>query len=165
MHECLVVSSSLWPHGAWWDFSRQEYWSGLPFPFLGNLSSPGIEPMSRALAGLICSVTSDSFRPGGLQPTRLLCPWGFSRQEYWSGLPCSPPGDLPNPGIKPTFPTLQVDSLLTESLGGFFTTEPPRKPLGSTIIAIICEILVLRMWVFYYKTILKEAKNLPKGRI
>ena len=29
---------------------------------------------------------------------------GFSRQEYWSGLPCSPPGDLPNPGIKPVFP-------------------------------------------------------------
>ena len=26
---------------------------------------------------------------------------GFSRQEYWSGLPCPPPGDLPNPGIKP----------------------------------------------------------------
>ena len=30
---------------------------------------------------------------------------GFSRQEYWSGLPCPPPGDLPNPGIKPTSPT------------------------------------------------------------
>ena len=28
---------------------------------------------------------------------RLLCPWGFSRQEYWSGLPCPPPGDLPEP--------------------------------------------------------------------
>ena len=31
-----------------------------------------------------------------------LCPWGFFRQEYWSGLPCLPPGDLHNPGIKPT---------------------------------------------------------------
>ena len=30
---------------------------------------------------------------------------GFSRQEYWSGLLCPPPGDLPNPGIKPTSPT------------------------------------------------------------
>ena len=29
-----------------------------------------------------------------------LCPWGFSRQEYWSGLPSPPPGDLPDPGIK-----------------------------------------------------------------
>ena len=31
-------------------------------------------------------------------PTRLLSPWGFSRKEYWSGLPCPPPGDLPKPG-------------------------------------------------------------------
>ena len=28
-------------------------------------------------------------------------PWGFSKQEYWSGLPCPPAGDLPKPGIKP----------------------------------------------------------------
>ena len=39
---------------------------------------------------------------------------GFSRQEYWSGLPCPSPGDLPNPGIKPmppVSPALQADSL------------------------------------------------------
>ena len=36
---------------------------------------------------------------------------GFSRQQYWSGLPCPPPGDLSDPGIKPASPTLQVDSL------------------------------------------------------
>ena len=35
---------------------------------------------------------------------------GFSRQEYWSGLPCCPPGDLPDPGIKPGSPALQTDS-------------------------------------------------------
>ena len=35
---------------------------------------------------------------------------GFSRQEYWSVLPCSPPGDLPDSGIKPTSPALQADS-------------------------------------------------------
>ena len=46
---------------------------------------------------------------------------GFSRQKYWSGLPFPSPGNLPNPGIKPTSPELQVDS---------FTTEPPGKPLG-----------------------------------
>ncbi|XP_055423086.1 uncharacterized protein LOC129643032 isoform X2 [Bubalus kerabau] len=34
---------------------------------------------------------------------RLLCPWGFSRPEDWSGLPCPPPGDLPDPRIEPTF--------------------------------------------------------------
>ena len=36
---------------------------------------------------------------------------GFSRQEYWSGLPFSSPGDLPDPGIEPICPTLQADSL------------------------------------------------------
>ena len=39
---------------------------------------------------------------------------GFSRQEYWGGLPCSPPGDLPDPGIKPMPPVvfaLQANSL------------------------------------------------------
>ena len=44
----------------------------------------------------------------------------FSRQEYWSGLPCSPPRDLPNPGIKPTSPVasaLQADSLLLSHEG------------------------------------------------
>ena len=46
---------------------------------------------------------------------------GFSRQEYWSGLPCPPPGDLPDPVIKPA-------SLMSPALAGrFFTTEPPGK--------------------------------------
>ena len=36
---------------------------------------------------------------------------GFSRQEYWSGLPCPPPGDLPNPGVKPVSLYWQADSL------------------------------------------------------
>ena len=39
---------------------------------------------------------------------------GFSRQEYWSGLPFPSPGDLPNPGIKPRSPALQADALPTE---------------------------------------------------
>ena len=39
---------------------------------------------------------------------------GFSRQEYWSGLPFPSPGDLPNPGTEPRSPALQADSLLTE---------------------------------------------------
>ena len=45
---------------------------------------------------------------------------GFSRQEYWSGLPFPSPGDLPNPGIEPRFPALQTDAL---------PSEPPGKPL------------------------------------
>ena len=45
---------------------------------------------------------------------------GFSRQEYWSGLPFPSPGDLPDPGIKPRSPAMQADAL---------TSEPPGKPL------------------------------------
>ena len=44
----------------------------------------------------------------------------FPRQEYWSGLPFPPPGDLPDSGIKPKSPSLT---------GEFFTPEPPGKPL------------------------------------
>ena len=46
---------------------------------------------------------------------------GFSRQEYWSGLPVPSPGDLPNPGIEPGSPTFQADAL---------TSEPPGTPLN-----------------------------------
>ena len=42
---------------------------------------------------------------------------GFSRQEYWSGLPFPSPGDLPDLGIKPRFPALQADSLPSEPQG------------------------------------------------
>ena len=47
---------------------------------------------------------------------------GFSRQEYWSGLPFPSPGDLPDPGIKPMSPALA---------GRFFTTAPPGKPVNA----------------------------------
>ena len=49
-----------------------------------------------------------------------LLPMGFSRQEYWSGLPCPPPGDLPNPGIEPespVSPAFQAVSLLLSHQG------------------------------------------------
>ena len=41
-------------------------------------------------------------------PARLLCPWGFSKQEYWSGLPCPPPGDRPSPQIEPRLHWRQI---------------------------------------------------------
>ena len=63
------------------------------------------------------SVVSNSLRPQELEPPRFLCPWGFSRQEHWSGSPCPLPGDLSNPGIKPRSPELQADPLLPESPG------------------------------------------------
>ena len=46
----------------------------------------------------------------------------FSTQEYWSGLPFPPSGDLPNPGTEPRSPALPALA------GGFFTTEPPGNP-------------------------------------
>ena len=49
----------------------------------------------------------------------------FSRQEYWSGLPCPPSGNLPNPGIKPGSPTLQAESL-------------PSGPRGKAVFMIKC---------------------------
>ena len=86
------------------------------------------------------SVMCDSLRPHGLQSewvkslshVRLFAtPWtvayqappsmGFSRQEYWSGLPFPSPGDRPDPGIEPGSPALQADAL---------TSEPPGKPNG-----------------------------------
>ena len=65
----------------------------------------------------VCSVTSvmsDHLWPYWLYPMRLLCLWGFSRQEYWSGLPCPPPGDFPDPGIEPGSPA-SAGELLTTS--------------------------------------------------
>ena len=58
-----------------------------------------------------CSVASDAVTPWtDCGPLSM----GFSRQEYWSGLPFPSPGELPNPGLKPGSSALQADSLLSE---------------------------------------------------
>ena len=57
---------------------------------------------------------------------------GFSRQEYWSGLPFPSPGDLPDPGIKPGSPALRADALPSEAPG----------KLGSMCILILNDISV-----------------------
>ena len=67
------------------------------------------------------SVMSDSATPRTVALQALLS-MGFSRQEYWSGLPFPSPGDLPDPGIEPA-------SLVSPALvGGFFTPAPPGMP-------------------------------------
>ena len=104
-------------------FLQEEYWSGLPCPPPGDLPDPGIELGSPALhadslpaklpgkARLCVSVLSRFSR------VRLFAtPWtvahqvplsmGILQEEYWSVLPCPPPGDRPNPGIEPRSPTL-----------------------------------------------------------
>ena len=71
--------------------------------------------------GLCCapSVMSKSLWAHGLQPARLLCPWRFSRQECWSGLPSPPPEDLPNP---------RDGTQVSCTMGRFSTTVPLGKP-------------------------------------
>ena len=54
-------------------------------------------------------------------------PLSVDRQEYWSGLPSPPPGDHPDPRIKPRSPAFQADSLLS---------EPPRKPMNTGIVSL-----------------------------
>ena len=61
---------------------------------------------------------------------------GFSRQEYWSWLPCPPPGDLTDPGIKPT-------SLMPPALAGmFFTTSSPWEALNGGYLHINISIYI-----------------------
>ena len=57
---------------------------------------------------------------------------GFSRQEYWSGLPFPSPGDLPDPGIKPGSPAFQADAL---------TSEPPGKSAGEYLLGRFYQII------------------------
>ena len=67
-----------------------------------------------------CSVVSDSFATPWTVACQAPLSMGFSRQEYWSGLPFPSPGDLPDPGIKPGFLIFRADSL---------RPEPPGKPI------------------------------------
>ena len=58
---------------------------------------------------ILCCLVRKShrlLRPRGLQPTRLLCPWGFPGEECWGGLSFPSPGALPNPGTESTSPAL-----------------------------------------------------------
>ena len=80
------------------EFSRPEYWSR-PFPSLGDLPNPGIEPRSSTLQA--DSLPAEP--PGKPKNTGVGSP--------------SLPTDLPNPGIEPGSPALQADSLLTELSG------------------------------------------------
>ena len=64
----------------------------------------------------VCLVTQTPWTVAHQAPLSM----GFSRQEYWSGLPFPSAGDLPDPGIEPRSPALA---------GTPFTTEPPGKPI------------------------------------
>ena len=123
-------------------FSKQEYWSGLPFPSPGGLPNSGNEPMSPAGHNLKNKGHSIVLKPPCVSSMDIngrwssinksesvgkltqLCPtlcdprtiqsMEFSRPEYWSGYPFPSPGDLPDPMIEPRSPALQADSLPAE---------------------------------------------------
>ena len=90
-------------------FSRQEYWSGVPFPSPGDLPNPGIKAGSPALQ-------TRRFTVWATREALFVTPWTiahqaspsmeFSRHEYWSRLPFHSPGDLPYPGIEPRSPNI-----------------------------------------------------------
>ena len=78
-----------------------------------------------------------------------LCdPWGFSKQECWSGLPCPPPGDLLNPGTECRSPTLQMDSLLSEL---------PGKPMF-----LIFSLILFLIWISFCSLTLSIASFILK---
>ena len=58
---------------------------------------------------------------------------GFSRREYWSGLPFPSPGDLPNPEIEPGSPTFQADALTSESPGKLSEISQTQKDKYCTV--------------------------------
>ena len=120
------------------EFSRQEYWSGLPFPSPGDLPHPWIKPSSPALQAdsllsepprkhqkissvLVHSVTSNSATPWTIVHQAPLS-MEFSSQEYWSRLPFPTLGDVPDPGIKFEF-------LASPAWAGRFFTIEPREEL------------------------------------
>ena len=115
-------------------FPRQEYWSELPFPPPGDLPDPGSKVISFAspvLAGKFyiteppgkcfdcttCVLVTQSCPTPWTVAHQAPVSMEFSRQEYWSGLPSSSPGDLPDPGT-------ELASLMSPALAGwFFTTN------------------------------------------
>ena len=138
-------------------FPGQDYWSGLPFPSPGDLPNPRIKPVSLHWQNYSLPLSPLGSRRYWLADVCVCmlhicmllqpCPtlWdpvtvahqaplsmGFSRQEYWSGLPCPPPGDLPDPGAEPT-------SLTSPALvGRFFTTSATWENHQLYVFVCIC---------------------------
>ena len=117
---CWLSPSRIQPCGHLSTQRRLELCHHLPLlpPVAAELPEP-----PRAGAGLSCMLAKSlQSSPTLCDPKDYSLPGAsvhgrFTRQEYWSGLPCPPPGDLPNLGIEPMFPALQLNSLLSEPAG------------------------------------------------
>ena len=147
MLSCVQLCETLWTvaHQAplSMGFPRQDYWEGCHFLlqgiFLTQVSNPCL--LSWQVDSLPLYHLGSTGTPSVCviitQSCLILCnqaslSMGFSRQEYWSGLPCPPPGDLPDPEIEPRSPALQADSL---------PYEPPGKPVTPSMYCYFCNFL------------------------
>ena len=144
---CVQSLSCLWLFATPWTvagqarlsvgFPRQYYWTGLPFSLQEIFPTHRWNPDGTRLS-CVCCIAGGFFtlEPLGNMLVTQLCPalcdpmhcsrqaplsMEFSRQEYWSVLPFTSPGDLPHPGFEPRSTALQADSLPSQL--------PPGKPL------------------------------------
>ena len=124
----------------WATRGAQEYRSGWPIPSPGELPDPGITQGPPALHADYLPAEPPGkphlyytyIHTSLIRVQLFVIPWTvahhaplsmeFSRQEYWSGLPFPSPECLSNPGIEPSSPALQVDSLLSEPPGMYIFT-------------------------------------------
>ena len=100
------------------------------------------------------SVVSDS-ATHGLVAHQAPLSMGFSRQEYWRGLPFPAPGDLPNPGIEPASPALQADSLPLSHLGSLVHAMFHSNTLNMQV----CLISTTALWGFTDDTVRHRGGN------
>ena len=118
-------SWSPWPHG--WDRCLACVSRPPSLPQLTGIFK-SLQPRLNLFLLLIrvCAQLCQLFETPGTVAHQAPLSMGFSRQEHWSGLPCPPPGDLPNPGIAPL-------SLTSPALaGGFFTPRATWKALSDS---------------------------------
>ena len=109
---CVCTHAHAWVYNGMWD------WIGKWDQIIGISGRIGSYSGACYTDDLLCcwlllfsrSVMSHSFATPWTLAHQVPLSMGFSRQEYQSGLPFPPPGDLPDPGIKPVSPALQVDS-------------------------------------------------------
>ena len=133
---CTVGLHVLWPPGKGWKLSYPQLSTsntfGIIITALGRCGlhhghsgeSQMVESVFLIFIGVWSEVKSLSRVWLFATPWTVTCQappsMGFSRQEYWSGLPVPSPGDLSDPGIEPRSPAFQADAL---------TSRPPGKPL------------------------------------
>ena len=150
---------------SWWCLYRE--WGGLAYNLMAN--KPSNQNLNSGYSDFIFS--SLVYSPVcACMLSRFSCVWvfatlwtiacqapqsmRFSRQEDWSGLPCSPPGNLPDPGIESMSPALQVDSLLLSH------QESPYSPISAAYLYCSCIVNLKFSIITYFSRYLKNSGTL-----